>query len=148
VSDILLLLALLIVVLAALYLVAARSDLVASRLERMLRRGDPWGWRARLRVRLLAIKRAEPEPWLTEVQEAELGQYGDLYPPEAAEAPDREPRCSLSPDPVDEHFSSTAPFMSAAGVPVVPGDWTAELIEAYADYRAGRDIFAGAPKEH
>lgn len=83
-SDILLLLALLIVVLAALYLVAARSDVVAAWLYRLLRDPDPWGWQARLRARLLAIKRAEPESW---------------YPPEAAEAPpyDREPRCALAP---------------------------------------------------
>lgn len=75
----------LILAVGGLYLVLCREALVAS-----------WWYRLR----------SDPEPWLTEVEEAALGQYGDPYPPEAAEAPyDREPRCGL--DPLDEHFNTT-----------------------------------------
>jgi hypothetical protein len=73
-----------------------------------------------------------PGPYLTEVEEAELG---DPYPSEAADAP----------DPVDEHFS-TAPRV-VAGQDLDDSLLVAELQQAYADYRAGVDIFAGARHE-
>lgn len=55
------------------------------------------------------------------------------------------PEAADVPDPLDEHFN-TAPFFSN-GVPVVPGDWTAELVDAYDRYRRGEDVFAGAVHE-
>lgn len=100
-SGILLGLALLIALLAALYVVVARPDLVAAWLYRLLRDPD-----SRLGRRLLVVQRPSRYEWLTEVQEAELGQYGDPYPPEAAEAP----------DPVDEHFKSSPRVVAGSDI--------------------------------
>ena len=75
-----------------------------------------------------------------------LRRTPDLYPPEAAEAPD-------AVDEVhDEYqraawFTGSEPFMTGDGVPVVPGDWTVELVDAYDRYRRGEDVYAGAPAE-
>jgi hypothetical protein len=125
VTTILLCCLLLILLTGCLYLVAVRPDLVAAWLYRLCRNADPWSRRARLCSRLLAIKRPEVEPW---------------YPTDVAEAEANE-----APDPVDEHFS-TAPRV-VAGQDLDDSILIAELQAAYDDYRAGRDIFAGAPKE-
>jgi hypothetical protein len=75
-----------------------------------------------------------------------LRRVPDAYPPEAAEVP----------DPVNEAgdeyqraswFTGSEPFMTGEGVPVVPGDWTVELVDAYDRYRRGEDVYAGAPAE-
>ena len=59
----------------------------------------------------------------------------DPYPDDAAEAP----------DPLDEHFS-TAPRV-VAGQDIDDSILVAELQAAYAQYRAGEDVFAGAIHE-
>ena len=79
-----------------------------------------------------ALAEAEDVWYPTDVAEADAR---DLYPAEAADAP----------DPVDEHFS-TAPRV-VAGQDLDDSLLIAEWQQAYADYRAGVDIFAGARHE-
>jgi hypothetical protein len=70
-----------------------------------------------------------------------------FYPPEAAEAPDEVEQAYVQNGDTLGFPVPSEPFTSAAGVPVVPGDWTAELLEAYDRYRRGEDVYAGARRE-
>lgn len=92
-TGILLCCLLIILLTGCLYLVVARPDLVAAWVRRGLPDPDPWSWQARLRSRLLVVKRPVLEPW---------------YPTDVAEAEANE-----APDPVAEHFDRTSIYVES-----------------------------------